>query len=105
MGNFAFILADLVLTIASIAKFLLFVYIILSLLMSFNVINAYNQFVNMIYGSLYRLFEPALAPFRRLMGGGMGGLDFSPIILFYYWNLAPGSLLKPSFHSHKKDFS
>ena len=82
MGNFAIILGDLVLTVAGIAKFLLFIYIIISLLISFNVINAYNQFVSLIYGSLYKLFEPILSPIRNLIGGGMGGLDFSPIIVF-----------------------
>lgn len=82
MGNFAYILADLVLTIADIAVFFLLVYIVMGWLFALNIINTYNQFVNMIYGSLYRLFEPALAPFRRLMGGGMGGVDLSPILLF-----------------------
>ena len=82
MGSFAYILADLILTVAGIAKFLLFVYIILSLLISFNVINSYNQFINIVYGSLARLFEPIMQPIRNLIGGGVGGIDFSPILVF-----------------------
>lgn len=82
MGNFAYILAELVMTVASIAKLLLFIYIIFSLLISFNVVNAYNQFVNIVYGSLYRLFEPMLRPFRNLLSGLGGGIDFSPLLLY-----------------------
>ena len=81
MGNFAYLLADLIMGIADLISMLLFVYIIISLLVSFNVINAYNQFVSIVYGTLRKLFEPVLGPIRNALPD-LGGIDFSPIILF-----------------------
>jgi YggT family protein len=36
---------------------------------------------NPLVQMLYDLTEPVLRPIREAMGGGMGGLDFSPMIL------------------------
>ena len=74
------ILADLIYTVAGIIRFLLIIYIIFSILISFNVINAYNQFVSIVFGSLYKLFEPMLRPIRNFLPD-LGGIDFSPIVL------------------------
>lgn len=63
-------------------ELLLFVYIIMSLLISFNVINTYNQFVSIVYSSLNKLFEPILKPIRNIMPD-IGGMDLSPIVLFF----------------------
>lgn len=82
MGNFAYLLADLVMGISGLISTLLLVYIIISLLVSFNVINTYNQFVSIVYGSLYKLFEPVLKPIRNALPD-LGGMDFSPIIVFF----------------------
>jgi YggT family protein len=59
---------------------ILFVTIILSLLISFNVINRHNQFVDMIYRTGVSLTEPALRPIRNILPS-MGGIDISPILL------------------------
>lgn len=53
---------------------------ILSWLVSFQVVNPRNQFVNMVGNFLYRLTEPALRPFRRFIPV-MGGIDVSPVAL------------------------
>ena len=53
---------------------------ILSWLVAFNVINAYNQFVQTVLVFLRRVTEPALRPIRRFMPD-LGGVDISPIIL------------------------
>ena len=82
MGNFAYLLADLVMGLSGLISTLLLIYIIISLLVSFNVINAYNQFVSIVYGSLYKLFEPILKPIRNSLPD-LGGMDFSPIIVFF----------------------
>lgn len=82
MGNFAYLLADLVMGLSSIISFLLLIYIVIGLLISFNVINSYNQFVNAVYGSLYKLFEPILSPIRNALPD-LGGIDFSPIVVFF----------------------
>lgn len=82
MGNFAYLLADLLMGISSLISFLLFVYIVFSLLISFNVVNSYNQFVSIVYGTLYKLFEPILAPIRNALPD-LGGIDFAPIVVFF----------------------
>lgn len=56
------------------------IHVILSWLVSFNVVNRSNQFVYMIGTTAYRLTEPVLAPIRRLLPS-LGGIDLSPIIL------------------------
>lgn len=53
---------------------------ILSWLIAFNVVNPRNQVVGMIWDTLVRLTEPALAPIRRLLPN-LGGIDISPVIL------------------------
>ncbi|PQA86527.1 YggT family protein [Hyphococcus luteus] len=58
----------------------LFVTIILSLLISFNVVNRHNQFVDMIYRTGVSLTEPLLRPVRNMLPA-MGGIDISPIIV------------------------
>lgn len=51
---------------------------------------------NAVWGPLmritYQLTEPLLAPIRRLLPG-MGGLDFSPIIVLFGLNLLRGLLI------------
>lgn len=58
----------------------IFVSVILSWLIHFNVINGRNQFIDAIGRTCYALTEPALRPIRRLLPS-LGGLDISPIIL------------------------
>ena len=55
---------------------------IISWLISFDVINRRNQAVYRIYDFLRRLTDPVLAPIRRVVPL-IGGVDISPIILFF----------------------
>ena len=55
--------------------------IIMSWLISFNVINTRNQFVASVWRILNQITEPILRPIRRVIPP-MGGLDLSPIIVF-----------------------
>ncbi len=59
---------------------ILFVTIILSLLINFNVVNRHNQLVDMIYRTGVSLTEPLLKPVRNMLPA-MGGIDISPIIV------------------------
>jgi YggT family protein len=54
--------------------------VIMSWLISFNVVNTTNRFVYMLADFMYRLTEPALRPIRRFIPN-LGGLDISPIVL------------------------
>jgi YggT family protein len=55
--------------------------IIMSWLISFNVINTRNQFVAGGWRALNQVTDPILRPIRRVIPP-MGGLDLSPIIVF-----------------------
>ena len=54
--------------------------VILSWLVSFQVVNTSNRFVYMVGDFLYRATEPALKRIRRVMPN-LGGLDISPVVL------------------------
>jgi YggT family protein len=55
--------------------------IIMSWLISFNVINTRNQFVAGVWRALNQITDPILRPIRRIIPP-LGGLDLSPIIVF-----------------------
>ncbi|WDI30466.1 YggT family protein [Hyphococcus flavus] len=59
---------------------IVFVMVIMSWLIGFNVINRHNQIVDMIWRTLIALTEPALRPIRRMMPS-LGGIDISPLVL------------------------
>jgi YggT family protein len=54
--------------------------VVLSWLISFNVINQFNQGVRAVDNFCRVLTEPLLRPIRRVMPD-LGGLDISPIVL------------------------
>lgn len=67
-------------TALEIYVFLLIVWVIVSWLVAFNVINTYNRFVALVMDFLYRITEPPLRPIRRFIPD-LGGIDISPLIL------------------------
>lgn len=71
---------DVVLLALQIYVWLLIASAVLSWLIAFNVVNTRNQFVAMVWDSLYRITEPVLRPIRSRLPN-MGGIDISPIIL------------------------
>ena len=65
-------------------SFIIFAWIIMSLLINFDIINRHQPIVSRIYYVLGRLIEPALRPIRRVLGRilpDLGGIDLSPIVL------------------------
>ena len=71
---------NLIDNVVSLYIWILFLAVIASWLINFNVINTSNRVVYMILDTLYKLTEPALRPIRRLLPN-MGGLDLSPVVL------------------------
>lgn len=61
-------------------RFLVFIDIIMSFLLGFNMLNRNHPFIYSIQSVLNQLVEPALRPFRRIIPP-VGGLDFSPVFL------------------------
>jgi len=72
---------DIVLIILQLYWWILLIMVIMSWLISFNVINTRNQFVAAVWRVLNQLTEPLLRPIRRMMPN-FSGLDISPLILF-----------------------
>ena len=67
-------------TALSIYIMLVFAQVVLSWLVSFNVVNTRNRFVYLVGDFLYRVIEPALRPIRRILPS-FGGIDVSPMVL------------------------
>lgn len=67
-------------TVLDLYTWVLVVWVVLSWLISFNVVNTHNRLVYMLSDVLYRLTEPALRPLRRVLPN-FGGLDISPLVL------------------------
>ena len=71
----------LLIQIINLFQFILIVYIILTWLVNFNVINTGNRFVYSILDTLYRLCEPSLNFVRRYLPT-FGAIDLSPIVVY-----------------------
>ncbi len=84
----------------SILSTIIFVQFIMSILISFNVINTYNDFVAMIWKALNVITEPLYRPIRKVLPD-MGGIDFSPAVVLILINILQRfvlpALLFPSF--------
>ncbi|MDB5563168.1 MAG: hypothetical protein JWN11_2586 [Hyphomicrobiales bacterium] len=74
-------LLDVILLVLQMYWWVVIAMIILSWLISFNIVNTRNQFVDQVWRVLNALTAPVLNPIRRVMPN-LGGLDLSPIILF-----------------------
>ena len=72
--------------LAYILTILVIVQFVLSLLISFNVVNTHNQFVSSLWQALNALLEPLLRPIRRILPD-TGSIDFSPMALIIALNL------------------
>ncbi|HET9353225.1 MAG TPA: YggT family protein [Sphingomicrobium sp.] len=77
MVNALFDIAQYLLSILSI---IVIVQVIMSLLISFNVINIHQPFIRSVYEVLERLTEPLYRPIRRILPD-LGMIDFSPWVL------------------------
>ena len=71
----------LIIQIINLFQFILVVYIILTWLVNFNIINTGNRFVYSILDALYRLCEPSLNFVRRYLPT-FGTIDLSPIVVY-----------------------
>ncbi len=67
-------------TVLGIYIMLVLAQVVLSWLVSFNVVNTRNRFVYLVGDFLYRVIEPALRPIRRMLPS-FGGIDVSPMVL------------------------
>lgn len=67
--------------ILNVVWFVMIAHIIMSWLISFQVLNTRQPMVAQIWYGLNRLLEPIYAPIRRFLPQ-TGGLDFAPLVAF-----------------------
>ena len=79
-------LSQIVGYLISIVIILVIVQFILSLLISFNVVNTRNDFVLAIWRAVNALLDPMLRPIRRILPD-TGAIDFSPLVLIIGLNV------------------
>lgn len=72
---------DIILILLQLYWWVLLIMIIMSWLISFNVVNTRNQIVATIWQVINQLTEPVLKPIRRFVPS-FSGLDLSPLVAF-----------------------
>jgi YggT family protein len=73
-------IVGLISSLVDLYMWVVIIYVVLSWLVAFDIVNTRNQFVRTIGDFLYRITEPALRPFRRILPN-LGGVDLSPLAL------------------------
>ena len=66
--------------ILQIYKYAVIIYVILSMLISFNIINTNNRIITIVMDFLFKLIEPLLRVIRNVIPN-FGAIDVSPVIL------------------------
>ena len=74
-------IAEILLLLLGVAKWIMIIHIIMSWLITFEVLNLRQQFVAQVWYGLNRLLEPIYEPIRRFLPQ-TGGLDLAPLVAF-----------------------
>ena len=77
--------------------FIIVAYVVLSMLVSFQIVNPRVPIVARIGRVLYMLSEPALRPIRRFLPT-MAGFDFSPLVLLLILQLVGGWIINQLYY-------
>jgi YggT family protein len=72
-------LLQILLMLVNVVWFILIVHIVMSWLISFQVLNLRQPLVNQLWYGLNRTLEPIYGPIRRILPA-TGGLDFAPLV-------------------------
>ena len=72
-------LLQILLLILDVVWFIMIVHIIMSWLITFQVLNMRQPLVHQIWSGLERLLEPIYTPIRRILPA-TGGLDLAPLV-------------------------
>lgn len=87
---------NLINTVITIYIWLLIAMVVLSLLVTFNLVNTGNRLIYTIGDFLHRITEPLLRPIRNILPN-LGGIDISPMVLilalYFIKDLARGALV------------
>ena len=84
-------LIGVLLLVLNLFQWSLVVYILISLLVQFGVVNPYHSIINLIQNSLSQIHEPILNVLRRYIPI-FGNLDLTPLIVFVVIHFISGIL-------------
>ena len=73
-------LFQILMLILDVVWFFIIAHVIMSWLISFQILNLRQQFVAQVWYGLNRLLEPIYGPIRRILPP-MGGLDLAPLVV------------------------
>ncbi|CUH64637.1 YGGT family protein [Thalassovita gelatinovora] len=71
-------LIQILLLVLNVVWFFVIAHVIMSWLISFQVLNLHQQFVAQVWYGLNRLLEPLYTPIRKILPP-MGGIDLAPL--------------------------
>ena len=74
------VIIPILMLLANVVTTVVIVQFVLSLLLSFNVVNYHNPLVSSLWQALNAILDPLLNPIRRRLPH-TGAIDFSPIVL------------------------
>lgn len=73
-------LFQILMLVLDVVWFFILAHVIMSWLISFQVLNVRQEFVGQIWYGLNRILEPLYGPIRRILPQ-MGGLDLAPLVV------------------------
>jgi YggT family protein len=74
------LILDILQILLNVIWWIIVIQFVLSILIAFNVINTYNDFVASMWNGLKTLTDPVYRPIRRVLPA-TGGIDFSPMVV------------------------
>ena len=77
---FLYTLIEIISLLINVIVVAVIIQFVLSLLLSFNVVNRHNGLVDAIWTAINAILEPVLRPIRKIMPA-TGAIDFSPMVL------------------------
>ena len=84
-------LIEVLLLVLNLFQWSLVIYILISLLVQFGVVNPYHSIINLVQNSLSQIHEPILNVLRRYIPV-FGNLDLTPLIVFVVIHFISGIL-------------
>ncbi|MBK93876.1 MAG: hypothetical protein CMP33_06760 [Rickettsiales bacterium] len=76
-------------------SFCVIIYVLLSILISFSIINQTNYLINIIMNFLFKIIEPILNLIRKFIPN-FGNVDITPVLLLIFLKTLQFSILKYS---------
>ena len=91
MSVFGFLIYKLI----NIYSWFVIFYVLLNILISFNVINNSNQFISIVMNFLFKIIEPILNQLRKVVPN-FGNIDITPLLLLILLETIQYAILKYS---------